>query len=508
MERLTRVGAHRRTWLDEGTSVMPEKGIGFRQRRALRFASTLETNDEAEAVDEWESEVDRTSSTYVKWVQGALNRLQRAGLSVDGVFGSYTRAAVIAFQRSQGLSADGIVGPLTEAALVARGATTPPTGTQPAPPTGAPSSGTPSGARGPVVTVNSGVLVSANAIAVLKDLLRSAGLGSATITSGRRTAADQGRVMYDLIERNGVAYAKNLYGSSGDQVIDVYAAGKARGDDANSIRAAMTSKVLALGPTNVSLHCSETQDIMDVAPSSIANADAFRRALDAALAAGKISRYIPPPTDPAFHIEIPLQNSQRELEWLTNPPPFSSHVLQQEAEESLERESGERFDHERGRSPGGRAKVVSRPGHRPGGPKRPGPSGRTPSPNGAKSPRPRPRNPWNAWFSSDDSSSGPDCGLANARVAQLGTLLADLAKAEGERSASLTEAVRLDAQALAKLVPLFVDNGCTRCHLARLGNDVESFGWPNQGPLDAVRAELRAALRSAERSARNTGECS
>lgn len=51
------------------------------------------------------------------WLQGALNVLDKAGLTVDGSYGRRTKMAVITFQTAHGLTPDGLTGPLTEAAL-------------------------------------------------------------------------------------------------------------------------------------------------------------------------------------------------------------------------------------------------------------------------------------------------------------------------------------------------------------------------------------------------------
>lgn len=56
----------------------------------------------------------------VRKLQTLLNGsgvLRPRALSPDGVFGSQTHAAVVAFQKKKGLSADGIVGPKTWAAF-------------------------------------------------------------------------------------------------------------------------------------------------------------------------------------------------------------------------------------------------------------------------------------------------------------------------------------------------------------------------------------------------------
>ncbi len=94
---------------------------------------------------EEDSEVQRSSSAYIQWVQQALNRLLGAKLVVDGISGTLTKSALRSFQSKKGLGVDGIVGPITEAALIAAGAGQPPgySGTPVAPPVGTPAPVTP-----------------------------------------------------------------------------------------------------------------------------------------------------------------------------------------------------------------------------------------------------------------------------------------------------------------------------------------------------------------------------
>ncbi|MDR7276926.1 penicillin-insensitive murein endopeptidase [Catenuloplanes atrovinosus] len=58
------------------------------------------------------------SGAAVRAVQALLNKKRRLSLAVDGVFGSGTHAAVVAFQNHAGITADGIVGPTTWQNLV------------------------------------------------------------------------------------------------------------------------------------------------------------------------------------------------------------------------------------------------------------------------------------------------------------------------------------------------------------------------------------------------------
>ncbi|MDH3212968.1 MAG: peptidoglycan-binding protein [Myxococcales bacterium] len=262
-----------------------------------------------------------TGSARIRWAQEALNRVLGLRLAVDGIVGPQTRSATRSFQARVGLVVDGILGHRTLAALrkAVHSARPRPRPTPPpaAPPQGEPAPpaepAAPAAPGEPTVHLNEGVVISPNAVNTLKEVLRSARLGSATITSGRRTSQEQARVMYNLIQQKGVQYAKDLYGSNGDQVIDVYAAGKGAGQSPDAIRQAMQSRILQLGPANVSKHASDDHDVFDVAPSSIADKSAFEHALEAARAAGQIDKVIMANGDPAYHVEIKLNPSEEEL---------------------------------------------------------------------------------------------------------------------------------------------------------------------------------------------------
>ncbi|MBD2054619.1 transglycosylase SLT domain-containing protein [Oculatella sp. FACHB-28] len=139
---------------------------------------------------------------------------------------------------------------------------------------------------------------------VLEDILQTANLSSALISSTSRTPAEQARVMFNNLENLGVASQKRLYGAAGDQVIDVYVQSKAARRSPTQIKADMEAKIIAIGPTRVSRHASDPRilNVFDVAPSSISNHTAFKRAV---LADSRVSKFLTPPDDPAYHLEIP-----------------------------------------------------------------------------------------------------------------------------------------------------------------------------------------------------------
>ncbi|HEX8178057.1 MAG TPA: hypothetical protein VF525_00800 [Pyrinomonadaceae bacterium] len=139
---------------------------------------------------------------------------------------------------------------------------------------------------------------------VLEDILQAAGLTSALISSTSRTPADQARVMFNNIVATSVAAQKKLYAAAGDAVIDAYVAAKKAGKTPTEIKAAMEAKIIELGPTKVSHHAADPNVlcVFDVAPSSITKKAAFEKAVRADK---RVQKFITPPLDPGYHLEIP-----------------------------------------------------------------------------------------------------------------------------------------------------------------------------------------------------------
>ena len=139
---------------------------------------------------------------------------------------------------------------------------------------------------------------------VLEDILQKAGLTSATISSTARTPAEQARVMFSNIETTSVAKQKQLYAAAGDLVIDEYVKAKKAGKTPVEIKAAMEAKINELGPTKISHHAADPNVlcVFDVAPSSIAKKAAFEKAVKADK---RVKKFLMPPLDPGYHLEIP-----------------------------------------------------------------------------------------------------------------------------------------------------------------------------------------------------------
>lgn len=157
----------------------------------------------------------------------------------------------------------------------------------------------PGSATEPVISGNALPLSAAK---ILKEILKSAGVVQATVTSVSRTPAEQARVMYENCVSKGAAFNKRMYAAAGDRVVDVYTANKDKPRD--QVIALMLAKIREVGPTHVSKHISDSHYTFDVAPTSIPlskHADF----LAAIKAHQSVSKVICPPVDPAFHIEIP-----------------------------------------------------------------------------------------------------------------------------------------------------------------------------------------------------------
>ncbi len=77
------------------------------------FAGEFSTAVSRFGHEAWEAEVSRGTPEYNRWVQESLNKIMGLHLTIDGIIGPQSRAAIRSFQQRNGLAADGIVGPIT-----------------------------------------------------------------------------------------------------------------------------------------------------------------------------------------------------------------------------------------------------------------------------------------------------------------------------------------------------------------------------------------------------------
>jgi hypothetical protein len=148
--------------------------------------------------------------------------------------------------------------------------------------------------------------MTANALKVLREICAKACISSVQITSTARTAKDQARVMYEMIQSRGVEYVKKLYGSSGQQVVEAYEETQKKNLTAEEVKAAMLDKINEVGPRNVSHHVVGSDGklcVFDVAPSSIP-ANLRDKFVKEAKANAKVKQFFEPPKDPAYHLEV------------------------------------------------------------------------------------------------------------------------------------------------------------------------------------------------------------
>lgn len=158
----------------------------------------------------------------------------------------------------------------------------------------------------------SGRPVPERARSVLLDILKKAGVHSARVTSTTRTAAEQAKVMFDFVNRNGIEAALELYGPHGDAIIKVCGASYKRHSKCTApILPKMvdeTRRQLELlakqGDRRTELmHTSDTHFTIDIAPESISDRPAFEAAV---AAERRVSRFLKPPLDRnSYHLEIP-----------------------------------------------------------------------------------------------------------------------------------------------------------------------------------------------------------
>ena len=139
--------------------------------------------------------------------------------------------------------------------------------------------------------------VSNYSVSVLVDVANATDNSSMQINSTARTPEGQARVMAGLVDADGMAKTKALYGRNGDLVLDEY-------PDVT----AMVEKIYELGPSNVSKHIADPDEmnVVDVSPwrNGLQRPQQFSQEAEEH---PNVSRVLSPynSNDKAIHIEIP-----------------------------------------------------------------------------------------------------------------------------------------------------------------------------------------------------------
>ena len=144
-----------------------------------------------------------------------------------------------------------------------------------------------------------------HAIDVLTDILTKSNNVTCTITSTMRSEHDQARIMYNNCVLHGSESQLKLYKSAGQSVIQMYRTKIREHANQETIIAAMEEQIKKIGGSSVSHHCGDFHKlcVIDIDPNSILNKTEFILQVNSDK---RVSKFLQPPTDPAYHLEIPI----------------------------------------------------------------------------------------------------------------------------------------------------------------------------------------------------------
>ena len=135
-------------------------------------------------------------------------------------------------------------------------------------------------------------VISNYSLGVIKDVMERSNNLSLQISRSKSSPEEQIEIMYRNTTRLGKPHQLSLYGSKGDEIIKLY-------PDKDE----MLKMILQVGPQNISKHCGDFNklNVIDIAPSSVMFKSAF---INAVREDPRVSKFLFPRKDPAFHLEI------------------------------------------------------------------------------------------------------------------------------------------------------------------------------------------------------------